>query len=358
MRRPRRSLTEAAFIFAGGRRAETDNLGFYVIRVDKGSNEFVDNHFITGSAIGSRHETLYGQEYSLFDANGTAQSQYIVESFELNGKRTTTTPVFPSFVASLADITGASSQNLLSRSSAKTGYVSSENLVYSSDVQTAVDSGQQLADPVNQRWVAAQPGAKIGVRQTGMYRVTRAQLAAAGFDVNADVSLWQLYSDGVEQAIIVDPSGNYIDFYGKSIDTIESDTRVYYLVVGPQPGRRMANVGLRPNASTVKAQNYTTSVSVKERTSYLVDLLNGDAENYFGHLVGNFGSSTNVNLTAVDTSAATAEVTVRILGYSAGPHFVNLTSEWSCNRTGYGIRCRCASYPGCVCACLVSYRGF
>ena len=304
---------------------ETDNLGFYVIRVDKGSNEFVDNHFITGSAVGSRHETLYGQEYNLFDANGTAQSQYIVESFELSGKRTTTTPVFPSFVASLADITGSSSQSLLSRSSAKTGYVRSENLVYSTDVQTAVDSGQQLADPINQRWVAAQPGAKIGVRQTGMYRVTRSQLAAAGFDVNADVNLWQLYTDGVEQAIIVDPSGNYIDFYGKSIDTIESDTRMYYLVVGTQPGRRMANVGLRPNASTVKAQNYTTSASVKERTSYLVDLLNGDAENYVGHLIGNFGSSTNVNLTAVDTSAATAEVTVRILGYSAGPHFVNLT---------------------------------
>jgi hypothetical protein len=304
---------------------ETDNLGFYVIRVDKGSNEFVDNHFITGSAIGSRHETLYGQEYSLFDANGTPQSQYVVESFELNGKRTTTSPIFPTFVATLSDIAGVSPQSLMSRSSSKTGYVRSNDLVYSKDVQSAVDDGQQLADPIGQRWVAAQPGAKIGVRQTGMYRVTRAQLAAAGFDVNADVNLWQLYSDGVEQAIIVDPSGNYIDFYGKSIDTIESDTRMYYLVVGPQPGRRMANVGLRPNSSTVKAQNYTTSVSVKERSSYLVDLLNGDADNYVGHFIGNFISTTNVNLTAVDTSATSARVTARILGYTAGSHVVNLS---------------------------------
>jgi hypothetical protein len=303
---------------------ETDNLGFYVIRVEKGSNEFVDNHFITGSAIGSRHETLYAQEYSLFDATGTPQSQYVVESFELNGKRTTTSPVFPSFVASLSEIAGASSQNLLSRSSSKTGYVRSNDLVYSKDVQSAVDDGQQLADPVNQLWVAAQPGAKIGVRQTGMYRVSRAQLVAAGFDVNADVNLWQLYSDGVEQAIIVDPSGNYVDFYGKSIDTIESDTRMYYLVVGPQPGRRMANVGLRPNSSTVKAPNYTTSVSVKERTQYIVDLLNGAAENYYGHLFGNFVSTTNVNLSAVDATATTARVTVRVLGYSAGSHVVNL----------------------------------
>jgi hypothetical protein len=143
--------------------------------------------------------------------------------------------------------------------------------------------------------------------------------------VNADVNLWQLYSDGVEQAIIVDPSGNFVDFYGKGIDTVESDTSMYYLVVGTQPGRRMPTNGFRPSISTVVAQTYDASVSVKERSNYIIELLNGDAENYFGHFYSNFSSPTMVNLTGVDPNAWEARVTVRLLGYSSTPHATNIT---------------------------------
>ena len=319
---------------------ETDNLGFSVIRINGGKSEFVDNHFIAGSWITAKHETVVGANYDLFDANGTAQSHYVIESFELNGKRSYTEPIVPSFAADLSGVSGSSSQDLLRRKEQATGLVISNDLVYSKDVQSAIDEGSQLADPVTQKWLASQPGAKIAVRQTGVYRVTRSQLAAAGFNVNADVNLWQLYSDGVEQAIIVDPNGNYIDFYGNGIDTVESDTRIYYLVVGNQSGRRMATVGFRPNASTVKAQNYDASVSVKERQNYLPDLLNGDAENYVGHFVGNFSSPTNVNLTAVDTSAVQARLTVRMIGYTTTPHAVtvSLNGHSIGQMTGTGIQ--------------------
>lgn len=320
------AFTDGTGVYIRWRTAqERDNLGFYVVRVEAGKKEFVDGRFVSGSALRSGHDFVYGEEYNLYDANGTSQSQYIVESFELNGKRTTTQPVFPSFIADLSKVSGASSQDLVRRKEQSTGFVASSDLMFSKEVQSAVDDGAQLADPINQRWVAAQPGAKIGVRQPGMYRVTRAQLAAAGFDVNADVNLWQLYTDGVEQAIIVDPSGNFVDFYGKGLDTVESDTRMYYLVVGTQPGRRMANVGFRPSGSTVKAQNYDAAVTVKERTNYVLDILNGDASNYFGRLFGNFSNPINVNLTSVDANSSQARVTARFLAYSATPHAINVS---------------------------------
>jgi len=58
---------------------EIDNLGFYVYRIEAGKRSIVDNRFVAGSGIKERHETLYGQRYSLFDANGTSQSQYVIE---------------------------------------------------------------------------------------------------------------------------------------------------------------------------------------------------------------------------------------------------------------------------------------
>jgi hypothetical protein len=229
------------------------------------------------------------------------------------------------FVSNLSAFSGWSSQVLVRQKKQSTALVASSDLVYAKDIQSVLNDSNRFADPITQRWVAAQPGAKIGVRQTGMYRVSKTQLAAAGFDVNSNVNNWQLYTDGVEQAIIVEPSGNYIDFYGKGLDTIESDTRMYYLVVGTQPGRRMANVGFRPNASTVKAQNYDASVSIKERQNYFIDILNGDAENYYGHLINSVSTATNINLTAVDTSTSQARITLSCLGYSQTAHVFNFS---------------------------------
>jgi hypothetical protein len=318
---------------------ETDNLGFYVVRVDGGKKTLIDR-FVAGSALKANHQTLYGEQYSVFDKNGTPQSQYIIESFELNGNHAATEPVYPNLIADLSTVTEAPSQSLMAADTASTSSVVSSGVVYPKGLQSSGGNGHQLADPVTQKWVAAQPGAKIGVRQTGMYRVTKSQLAAAGFDVNSDINLWQLYSDGVEQAIIVEPSGNYIDFYGKGIDTIESNTRVYYLVVGTHPGRRMANVGFRPAASTVKAHNFEASVSLKERQNYITNLLNGDADNFYGHLITNTHLPTMINVSGVDPLASQAHVTLAALGYSGAAHVfsVSLNGHPIGQLTGNGIQ--------------------
>ena len=304
---------------------ETDNLGFYVYRIDASIKSSGENQFVAGAGLNSRGQTLYNTDYSFFDPDGTSQSRYYVMSFERNGHRTVSETVFPQFSADLASVAGTGSAELVRTRLQKTGYVAADSLVYSKDVQREVDRNVQIADPVTQRWIASQPAAKIGVRQPGIYRVTRQQLQTAGFDVNTDPSMWQLYTDGVEQAIIVEPSGSYVDFYGKGLDTLESDTRMYYLVAGTQPGRRMVVSGFRPSTSTVKAVNYDATVEARERTSYLLDLLNGDADNYVGHLISTLDSSFNVNLTGVDTTALTAHIDAKFLGYSPTGHAVNFS---------------------------------
>src|SRR6185369_10422694 len=98
------------------------------------------------------------------------------------------------------------------------------------DLQSEVKQNTLDPDLNMQKWIAAQPGVKIGVRANGLYRVAKAQLQAAGFDTASDPSTWQLFTDGLEQAINVAPKGDYVEFYGKGIDRVESDTRIYYLL--------------------------------------------------------------------------------------------------------------------------------
>src|SRR4029079_383690 len=252
---------------------ETDNLGFQVYRVNKGESDVVENKFVSSHLIGTRSSTLADEEYQLYDQDGTLSSEYVVESYQRNGRRVATKPFGTTYVADLTTVASPLTEGLYKQRNDGTGRIANNGPIYDSELQTVINENTQLADPINQRWVAAQPGVKFGIRQSGMYRVTRAQLQSAGFDVNADTSLWQLYSDGVEQAILVGPNSDYIDFYARGIDTVESDTRMYYLVAGPQPGKRMSTVSLRPGVSGVRVNSFDHSLLFKERFNYLLDII-------------------------------------------------------------------------------------
>jgi hypothetical protein len=303
---------------------ETGNVGFAVYRLDKDGRQLVENKFIPGSAVKYRDETVYGEEYSIFDPEGVPTSQYVIESIVRDGRITASGPVFVTHVSDLAPAAGMSTATLFQRAYTATGRITGSILNYDKELQDLISDNTQLADTTTQRWVASQPGVKLGIKKTGMYRVTRAQLQAAGFDVNSDPAFWQVYTDGVEQAVLVGPNGDYVDFYARGIDTVEADTRMYYLVVGPNPGKRMSNVGFRPSVSTVRATGYQQSVIYKERTSYLLDIFNGEADNFVGQLIALGGGTANVNLSAVDPSAFSAHISVRILGYSTTVHNMNV----------------------------------
>ncbi len=120
---------------------------------------------------------------------------------------------------------------------------------------------------------------KIPVGKDGIYRVTYADLQAAGFPTSADPRQFQLFRRGEEQAIYVAgeddsqfDSGDFIEFYGQRNDgtldaelyrphsaqphtyyNLYSDTAWYFLTPGFTTGKRMglvaeANPGYVPDA--------------------------------------------------------------------------------------------------------------
>ena len=169
------------------------------------------------------------------------------------------------------------------------------------------------------------PGVKLGVKGEGIFRVTRAELQAAGFDVNGDSTLWQLYVNGNEQAMIIGPNADFIEFYGKGVDTVESDIQTYYLVTGDTAGKRIQDRTIRLGTSTVQARSFPETIVRKERTNYLNMVFNGELENYFGRAIVGTATDYGLTLTGVDLSTPSAELTVAIQGYSFDLHLVELT---------------------------------
>ena len=124
-------------------------------------------------------------------------------------------------------------------------------------------------DPDPTRWITyTQTYVKLSIAQTGLYRITTAELQQAGIPTRQlDPTTLQLFHRGVEQAIYVageadrhldDP--DFIEFYGRANDgaqdsllyrptsaqphiyySLFSDTAAYFLTWRDgQPGRRMA----------------------------------------------------------------------------------------------------------------------
>ena len=76
-----------------------------------------------------------------------------------------------------------------------------------------------------------------------------------------------------------------IEFYGTGIDTPFSGTRVYWLVRGSRPGKRITEVP-SPGRGAPSAQSFPFTVLFEQRTIYFAALLNGENnDNFFGATV-------------------------------------------------------------------------
>ena len=206
------------------------------------------------------------------------------------------------------------------------GSVTKYALSLPGDLQATVNAAMQRNDRRAQARIAAQQSVKIGIKKDGMYRVTRAELQTAGFNVNSDSTYWRLFTGGIEQAIIVGAGDQYIEFYGKGMDVRETDTRPYYLVADSVPGNRMISKILNNIGGNVVSNNYRLSVEKKERDSsagalnYDPTVQNGEIENYFGRVVFSdlpqcnnpFAPCTYIDLTGVDVAGLPAMITVKL----------------------------------------------
>jgi len=172
---------------------------------------------------------------------------------------------------------------------------------------------------LTQQWaVAAQSAAKLSVRKSGWYRVTQPELVAAGFNPDIDPRSLQLFADGQEILIRVVSAnqgqfgpGDYLEFYGLALDTLATDTHIYWLVVGPGFGQRIP-VSHGQGAVTGAAQNFPFTVERKDRTVYFVSLINGETDNFFGPPISKSGAQAEVGLSRPLTSLGPVRQTLNV----------------------------------------------
>src|SRR5208337_2326226 len=87
--------------------------------------------------------------------------------------------------------------------------------------------------------LAASNAVKLFIQGTGWYRVPFASLTPLGLPVGNPGAL-QLFVGGQEVPCLIEDGA--LEFYGVGIYTPFTDTNVYWLVAGSQPGKRIQTV--------------------------------------------------------------------------------------------------------------------
>lgn len=300
--------------------SETNNLGFFVYRVVGNEKQLISDTLISSESQKLPAGEIANGNYSFFDQDGDFKTLYVIESVGVDGWQRFSESFETQAVDDLRTVAGASSEDFQARSRDAHPSISGNNSILPKDLRAEAANFTLPADPAMQRWVAAQPGVKIGIKTEGLYRVSRTALQAGGFDVNAPIAKWQLYVNGVEQAINVAADGSYIEFYGKGIDTVYADVQNYFLLTGANDGKRIGSVVRRRTGSSVVSNSYSQFFYLKQRASYLGNLLNGDVENFFGSFIGASGRTISLNLSNIDFSASTASINLALQGSSAIDH--------------------------------------
>lgn len=303
---------------------EVANAGFYVYRMGRFGGRIV-SEMLPGAAFRYGNDPVAGQAYNYFDPEGTMGAAYFIEAVGMNDIRFASPAATTNYVYDIESLDGGSELKSADlRLGAEPAKLKNE-LTVDSELRREIASGEVLPDPVKHRQVVAQPGVRIGVRSGGLIRVPKADLASAGFDVNGDHTNWQLYMEGVERPMIIGPNADYIEFFGKKLDTVESDTRMYYLIAGASPGRRIQSAVLRRGLTNLAAKKYNQTFSMTEKRFYLEQVLNGDAENFWGRILNTQGTNVVIDLSGIDRTPGNRTMNLSIKGFTNGSHNVSVT---------------------------------
>ncbi len=286
-----RALTRATggILLEWRTREEIRNLGFNVYREDAQGRHRLNPSIIAGSALlirGGRPQHA-AKTYQWLDPDGAGQSAYSLEDVDLNGTRTSHGPVYADAASQNSE--PVSHPLLLTQLNRATAQIVAPRARLLSTPMPAIP---ELARGEVRVSLEELPAVKISVRSEGWYRISRAQLVAAGLDPDANARDLQLFAEGVEQPILIlgrqnGPldSDDSIEFYGTGIDTPFSDARVYWLVRGSHPGKRIVPTPAA-RAGLSEPQSFLFTVVREDRTTYFATLLNGEnADNFFGAAV-------------------------------------------------------------------------
>lgn len=271
-------------------REEVRNLGFNLFRMDGAARQRVNPSIIAGSALLIRGGAPQhsAKTYQWVDLAGTPQSTYELEDVDLNGTRMPHGPI-------MVDLSAAPGSGAIKRPLLLTQ-------LSSAMARPVISTPHLMPIPrpiLPPRPIGAVPttldgdaAVKISVESEGWYQVSKAELVAAGLDPNVDVRFLQLFAEGFEQPMQIlgarsGPLGpdDSIEFYGTGIDTPFSGTRVYWLVEGKGPGKRIRSIQPAVNGFS-PPESFRFTTILEQRTTYFGTLLNGDSkDNFFGDAV-------------------------------------------------------------------------
>lgn len=287
---------------------EADNLGFNLYRQTRGGRVQVNKHLIAGSALfAAKHALTSGRAYRWQDRVKDGEfAQYFLEDVDLDGTRTLHGPVTPALVGEVAE--GANTDTLASLGSEGGIFVSPRG-IGASPVISGMRGHHELA---------GQPAMKLMVTREGWYRVTFAELAAAGFAPGRKLAL---FTHGVEQPIVV--TNDAIEFYGRGLDTPSSGARAYWLTNDKGVASRVARHRAKPTTQTVTNTPFTYERI--ERTVFFTALTsNGDRENFFGAIVTSGGATQELWVENADRASSDAALELTLQGATEASHRVRL----------------------------------
>ncbi len=300
---------------------EVENLGFQVYREQNRQRTRITAEIVAGSALiaGNNTTLTAGNAYSWWDplAKYKQNAQYWLEDIDIDGKSALHGPITPRRIAGIPAERHTAA--VLSR-------IGKSDPGFS---QIAMDNAAPVAASQKQfqtQWhLAANPAIKLGIKIEGWYRVTRAELLAAGLDPKTDPRNLHLYLAGEEQAMLVAgeqdgtlDQSDAIEFYAYGQDIPATDAHTYWLAGGDQPGKRI-NI-TKSEAKPGGATGFSYTVERKERTIYFASLKNGDAENFFGRVITSQPVDQQLTLQHLDqTSQADIVIEVALQGVTDLP---------------------------------------
>jgi predicted extracellular nuclease len=310
---------------------EVDNLGFNIYREVSGTRTRITPQIVAGSALiaGPGTTLTAGRSYSWWDAlaQGKQDVRYWLETIDLKGNSLMHGPV------TIKSASGGKRSAAKERQAVMLNMLGREQTQESPTrpVEATADAVQlaaaQLQSDVN---LAGQPAVKISVSHEGWYRVTQPELVRAGLDPKVNPRLLQLYVDGREQPIFITGKNGQdlgpadaIEFYGIGVDTASTNSRVYWLIAGSQPGQRIQQV--KATGGLASAASFAYTAQRKDRTIYFSALRNGDKENFFGAVVTRTPINQSLMLQHVAVqAAASATLEVALQGVTASAHQVKI----------------------------------
>lgn len=300
---------------------EQNVVGYQVWRETNGVRRVIGEELIAGSLFKVGNGVLpAGSRYETTDRDGLENADYYLESINLSAQSKWFGPAV-TVPATDRQSSWQESKTLTALNRSLKGRQQIDQVDF--PATSATDAGTKVQVSPND-WLPADPNAlQIQIRQRGMYRIDAATLAEMNFR-SAESNNWKLFVGGVEQPAVVNPDGS-LEFFASPIDTLQTETNVYWLTTAATAGMRIS----RQQLKTVRAGRdgyYSTAAERKDKIYRVSSILNGARENWFGPVVNSAASDQTLSLSDVALNAQSSKITlgVNLQGLTNSSHLVSV----------------------------------